>query len=187
MGDHSETETARKPADNPATPVLGDETELLAVCGFPGVGKSTVSAYLTDTLDGTRLRTDEVRKELFPDPTYSTSESITVYKTACERAREALADGQTVVLDASFATDHYRDLAETVATECDVPFRLVRVACDEQEVLTRIRRRDGISDADVEVYYKIKESFEPLERDHVTIDNSGAWDETVTTIESYLP
>lgn len=190
MGDYSETEppeTASRPTDDPTIPVLGDQTELLAVCGFPGVGKSTVSSYLTETLDGTRLRTDEIRKELFPDPTYSSEESITVYKTACERARDELSDGEIVVLDASFANDHYRELAEAAAADCDVPFRLIRVACDEQEVLARIRRRDGISDADVDIYYQIKESFESLERDHLTIDNSGTWDETACALEPYLP
>jgi len=183
VGDRSGTETAHRPTDG----VLGDETELLGVCGFPGVGKSTVSEYLTDSLDGVRLRTDEIRKELFSEPTYSTAESIAVYETACERARERLSDGELVVLDASFSSEEYRELAETAADECDVPFRLIRVACDEQEVLARIRRRDGISDADVEVYHKIKSSFDPLERDHLTFDNSGTWDETTRAIDSYLP
>jgi predicted kinase len=187
MSDHSEPESSLPPVKAPTAQTFGAEPELIIVCGYPGVGKSTVSEFLADELDGKRFRSDAIRKELFSNPTYTTEESETVYGTAFERARDRLTEGQTVVLDASFASKHHREQAQAIANDCSVPFRLVHVACNEKEVLARIKRRDGISDADIEVYYEVREGFDPLERDCLEIDNSDTWKSTEQFLETLLP
>jgi len=156
---------------------------LVAVCGFPGVGKSTVAQTLAEQLDATWLRTDAVRKELFAEPTYEAEETKTVYRTVCERAAQHLSD-RSVVIDASFADRRHRAAVQRVAAECGVPFTLVQVTCDEAVTIDRIRDREGISDADVEIYHELKDSFDPLETAHVTVDNSGSWAETVAQLEA---
>ena len=189
VGNEPEDGTGLTPLKRPETPevTLGTETELVGVCGFPGVGKSTVSEYITDALGAKRLRTDAVRKELFDDPTYSSAESRTVYETTFERARELLEAGETVVVDASFSNRQYRDGAKGVAVDCGVPFHLVKVDCDEGTTVSRIERRDGISDADVAVYYEVRDGFDPIERDHARIDNSGSWERTREQVDALLP
>ena len=159
------------------------EPVLVAVCGYPGVGKSTVAETLTEWLDATRLRTDAVRKELYDEPTYTSEESKIVYETVMDRARERLADGP-VVVDASFADRRHRAQAQQVARELTVPFRLLRVHCEQSVAIGRIRDREGISDADVEIYHHVKDSFDPLGAEHTTIDNSGAWDQTVEQLRA---
>lgn len=187
MSDHSEPDSTTLSPQVSTTSTLGTVTELIVVCGYPGVGKSTVSEYLADELDGKRFRSDAIRKELFSDPAYSTEETKTVYGTAFERARDRLTDGQTVVLDASFASKHHREQAQNIADDCGVPLRLINVTCNEEEVLTRIERRDGISDADIEVYYEVRDGFDPLETDYLEIDNSETWKSTEQFLESLLP
>jgi len=189
VGDESEDATGLTPLQRPEEPevTLGTGTELVGVCGFPGVGKSTVSEHIADALGATRLRTDAVRKELFDEPTYSAEESRTVYETTFERARELLQAGETVVVDASFSKQRYRDSARGVAVDCGVPFHLVKVDCEERTTVSRIERRDGISDADVAVYYEVREGFDPIERDHARIDNSGSWERTREQVDALLP
>lgn len=184
-GDGTGLASLQAPATAEVT--LGTGTQLVAVCGFPGVGKSTVSEHITDALDATRLRTDAVRKELFDEPTYSSAESRTVYETTFKRARRSLEAGETVVVDASFSNRRYRDSAKGVALDCGVPFHLVKVDCEESTTVSRIERRDGISDADVDVYYEVREGFDPIERDHVRIDNSGTWERTREQVDALLP
>ena len=59
----------------------GEEDQwLVALCGLPGVGKSTVAGYVTEQLDAVRLRTDVVRKELFDEPQYTAEETESVYR-----------------------------------------------------------------------------------------------------------
>lgn len=168
----------------PKKGAFNNEPLLIAVCGYPGVGKSTVSERLTTRLEGIRLRTDAIRKELFDEPTYSSTESRTVYQTTFERAEAALAAGDSVVIDASFANRAHRDRAKEVARACGVPFELLKVDCDEQVATSRIQERTDISDADVSVYYEIREAFDPIERACIRIDNSGTLTETAEQLET---
>jgi predicted kinase len=152
----------------------GGDQQLVALCGLPGVGKSTVSRYIQERLDAKRLRTDRVRQELFPDPTYSEEERRAVYHELCDRAEQYLAAGGSVVLDATFASADYRDTVRDVATDHSIPFYLVRVVCEQSVAEQRIAERDDLSDADVSVYRQFRETFDPIERDHAVIDNSGS-------------
>ncbi|SNR54918.1 AAA family ATPase [Halorubrum vacuolatum] len=163
-----------------------DVAALVVVCGLPGVGKSTVAKRIADHVDGTVLRTDVIRKELFTEPTYTETETERVYGELLDRARSRVADGDSVVLDATFADRRFRTgVAEAAATVAD-RFELVKVECDEAVVRRRIERRDGISDADFDVYLRFKEAFEPLDRDHVVIDNSGARATTHERVDTTL-
>jgi predicted kinase len=152
---------------------------LVVQCGLPGVGKSTVAREIADRLDGERIRSDAVRRELVDDPTYSRAEKERVYEAMLERAREALVDGRPVVLDATFERSARRDDAAALADEVGADLTLVRVVCAEEVARRRIRDRgDDPSEADVSVYENALDRFEPPERDHVTVDNS---DDLATT------
>ncbi|WP_246391747.1 AAA family ATPase [Halosimplex pelagicum] len=147
---------------------------LVVQCGLPGVGKSTVAGEIADRLDGERIRSDAVRRDVVEDPTYSRAERDRVYGAMLERAREALADGDSVVLDATFERRAHRDRAAALADEVGADLTLVRVVCDDEVARRRIREReDDPSEADVSVYENARDRFEPFERDHVTVDNSG--------------
>jgi len=156
---------------------------LVALCGLPGVGKSTVAEYLTERLDAVRLRTDAVRKELFAEPQYTEEETETVYRELCERAGRHLEGGESVVLDATFADGAQRVRARDLASRHGVGFRLVEVVCDQSVAERRIATRDGISDADVSIYQELKEQFDPIDCEHPVIDNSGSKPETYEQID----
>lgn len=152
----------------PVPPVLA------VVCGLPGVGKSTVARAIADRVDATVLRTDVIRKDLFSDPTYTSAETVAVYDELLTRAFERLDVGESVVLDATFKTSERRIQARDLATQVGATFRLVRVTCDESVLEQRIRERDGVSDADFDVHVEFRDRFEPLELDHLVVDNSGS-------------
>lgn len=74
------------------------------------------------------------------------------------------------------------DLADAVGAGFDI----VHVTCDSDVVIDRIESRsctDSVSDADVRVYKLVRDSFEPIERDHVVIDNSSTLEETYEQID----
>lgn len=151
-----------------------DTARVVVVCGLPGAGKTTVAEHVTERLDATRLRTDVIRKELFPDPEYTDEEAAAVYDELFARTRRRVADGEPVVLDATFTERARRDRAHDIAADLDVPFGLVHVTCEQAVVERRIRdRTDDESDADVRVHRLFRDLFEPVERDHDTVDNSG--------------
>ncbi|RQG95139.1 AAA family ATPase [Natrarchaeobius chitinivorans] len=157
---------------------------LTVYCGLPGVGKSAASAYTAANTSAERYRSDEIRKELFPDPRYTTEETLATYEELLERARTDLETGSSVVLDATFRTRGLRDRADELAREAGAHSLFVQVSCEETVVKQRLAAREGdVSDADVEVYEHVRDSFESLERDHVVVDNSDSLEETYRQID----
>lgn len=147
---------------------------LTVVCGLPGVGKSTVSRAIANELGADVLRTDVIRKELFANPEYTSEETTSVYDGLLTRAWRHLDVGESIVLDATFKRRERRIGARDLADSVGARFRLVRVCCDEDVIERRIAERDGVSDADLDIYRSFRERFESVEMDHVVIDNSGS-------------
>lgn len=185
-GDVSRAGNGANSARSGGWPQSNDSPALVAVCGLPGVGKSTVAEFITDSLGGTRIRTDAVRTDLFENPQYTSQEKESVYGEILDRARATLADGQSVILDATFARRERRLAVSDLAGECGVPFCLVKVVCDQSVAEQRIAEREGISDAGVETHREYRDVFEPVELDHVTIDNSRSISETRDQVDALL-
>lgn len=160
------------------------ENVLVAVCGLPGVGKSTVSSQVADRVDGVRLRTDTIRKELVDEPEYTDEERERVYDELFARAGRYLAEDASVVLDATFAESEHREQLRHVADTHDVEFELVRVVCNPEVVERRIETREDVSDADVSVYRRFRDQFDALELDHVQVDNSESLDRTRRQVDA---
>lgn len=164
-----------------------DRPRLIVFCGLSGVGKSTASEYVADACAAERYRSDEVRKELFEDPTYGAAETERTYDALLNRARRELEDGNTVVLDATFSSEQYRAAAADLAERTDADCTFVHVTCRDEVVERRMKARsDTVSDATFETYLQQKERFDPITRDHVEIDNSGSTDELEAALEEAL-
>ncbi|AGB38288.1 AAA family ATPase [Natronococcus occultus] len=160
---------------------------LIVYCGLPGVGKSVASAYTAEQLGAERYRSDRVRKRLFPDPDYTSEETDATYTELLGLAREDLSAGTDVVLDATFQSKPYRDRAGEIADAVGADCTFVHVDCDLSVVKDRIESRtDSVSDARFEQYLQLRETFDPLDCDHLTIDNSGSLEDTYTQIDRAL-
>jgi hypothetical protein len=112
------------------------------VGGGPGTGKSTVAAELAGRTGWSVLRSDEVRRDLFEAPPgaagparyregrYDAHHTARVYSALLEQARERLTLGESVILDASWASEGHRlaarrtaaaALGDLVEIRCDAP------------------------------------------------------------------
>lgn len=160
---------------------------LVVVCGLPGVGKTTVAETVAERLDARLLRTDVVRKEILPDPSYTPQETGMVYGELFRRGHETLESGRSVVFDGTFKNRLFRERARSLADDVDVTFELLKVECAESVVRERIAAREGdASDADFEVHTTLREEFDPVEMDHRTVDNSTDLDRTLREVRAYF-
>jgi len=162
------------------------ERQLVVVCGLPGVGKTTVAARAAELVGGDVLRTDAIRKDLFPEPEYTEAESRAVYGELLSLAATRLADEEPVVLDATFKRRRSRRNARGLARAAGVPLRTIKVEGDESVVETRIENRDGLSDADFATHRKFRREYDPLEIDHSVVDNSGSEAATLDQVDELL-
>ena len=162
--------------------------QVVAVCGLPGVGKSTVARRIANRVGGVHLRTDEIRKELFSDPEYTDAETRAVYAELVDRARVAVERGTSAVLDGTFKRRAQRAKADRILSGLGVPWTVIRVDADRSVVRKRIRERtDDVSDADVEIYERFREEWDPIEMDHLVVDNSANLEETHRQLERLFP
>ncbi|MFC6974972.1 AAA family ATPase [Halomicroarcula sp. GCM10025709] len=161
-----------------------DSPVLIAFCGLPGVGKSTASGYAARQCEASRYRSDEVRKSLFEDPSYTDAEIERTYEELLSQARAELERGESVVVDATFNSTAYREMAAETARSTGAELLFVRVTCSREVVRERIRAREGsVSDADFAVYEEHRAAFDPFERDHVVVDNSETVEATHDQID----
>jgi aminoglycoside phosphotransferase family enzyme/predicted kinase len=137
---------------------------LLAVGGYSGSGKTTVARDLAPELGpapgAVVLRSDEFRKRLWgrapleklPPEAYAPGQSDRVYGALLDAARDALAAGRAVVLDAAFLRPEERAAAEALAREAGVPFEGLWLEATPDVLRARVAARTGdASDADVAV------------------------------------
>jgi aminoglycoside phosphotransferase family enzyme/predicted kinase len=134
---------------------------LVLVGGLPGTGKSALSAELADTLGMVVLSSDRIRKELaglppeehFPTAygtgLYTEAWTTRTYDEMLSRAARLLAEGESVILDASWTSAPWRARARSAAAAGCAD--LVQLCCSAPEDVVRQRLRSrtaGLSDAD---------------------------------------
>jgi len=102
------------------------------ITGLPASGKSTIVLALRPRLEALGLtvevlESDEVRRLLTPQPTYSPDERDLFYRALAFAGQRLVAHGVTVVFDATASREAYRDLARAmiprfieVAVECPI-------------------------------------------------------------------
>ena len=145
----------------PATPA--GRASLVIVMGYPGVGKSHCARLLATALAGAHVATDHLRSRLFIAASYADEENAAVFGIAEALVEELLAEGHTVVLDATHLTRRNRAPAERVAGARGVTVHHVLVTAEDAEARARLdtrgrdRAADDHSDADVRVYERMRE------------------------------
>jgi len=152
---------------------------LVLLAGLPASGKSWLAEHLAGPLEAALSQSDVRRRELFAVPTgyrhrgpydagmYSAEAKQKVYDSLLDDARRSLEAGRRVVIDGSFVQAKWRAPFERLARELGAPFVFVEVTAPEEVVRARITERvkdtNQPSDADFEVYLKLKQQREPLD------------------------
>jgi aminoglycoside phosphotransferase family enzyme/predicted kinase len=135
---------------------------LLLTAGLMGVGKSTFSRALADALGASLLRSDVVRKELSGGPTqrrrpdefnaglYTPAMTIRTYREMHQQAERLLRAGQTVIVDASFASQSDRRIFFETGARLAIPVHLLYLQCDRETALNRLdlRQAEGTDPSD---------------------------------------
>jgi uncharacterized protein len=140
------------------------QPSLIAIGGKSGTGKSVLArdvAALIGTPPGAViLRSDIVRKDLFdvdplvslPKAAYAAEVTERVYRALNDRARQVIAQGYSVIVDAAFLREDERSQLAAEAARNGVDFRPIFLTADLAVRLNRVAsRRHDASDATREV------------------------------------
>ncbi len=171
---------------------------LLMLCGLPGSGKSTLAQRIAASLlphPVTILRSDEIRKELFPTPRYTSTENALVHRSVRQRMVAPLRRGDLVIYDATNLTEAGRRAGLTPAQRLGAPTLIVNVIAAEAIIFDRLRQRqhlsDAWSDADQRVYHLLKATQQPITAPHLTVrtdvPDEADWLRLLTQLRQLLP
>jgi aminoglycoside phosphotransferase family enzyme/predicted kinase len=181
---------------------------LLITVGVSGSGKTTVTDRLLEQFPLIRIRSDVERKRLFADLAgelagadrtavlYGPDAGRRTYERLADLARETVAAGFPVVLDATFLRQAWRQDIARLAAELGVPFIILEfrapVEVMRQRVAERMRRGTDASEADVEVLEKQLSEWEALDAEEkeqaisADTDNSPAIEAMIEQVRDRL-
>jgi len=150
----------------------------VAVSGLPGTGKSYFCAKLAERLSFVILESDALRKTLFSPPSYSPEESARLFRILHRLIERLLKKGIPLILDATNLSERDRERLYNIADRIDARLILVRVEAPPELVYQRLKARSNggnsgnSSDADWEVYRKMKPTVQKISRRHYAVDSS---------------
>jgi predicted kinase len=148
----------------------------ITVSGLPGTGKSYFCRRLVERLPAILLESDALRKTLYDTPVYSAEESAHLFRAIHLLVERLLSKGISVVLDATNLSERNREYLYGIADRLKVKLIMVRVSAPPELVRQRLEKRrtdrTGKSDADWQVYQKMKTSVDEIRRKHYAVDTS---------------
>ena len=149
---------------------------LAVLVGLPASGKSRVAEELQARTGAVVLESDALRRLLFSRRTYSAAESGRLFAAVHGAIEELLADGVSVVLDATNVAESERAPLCEMAERLGARLVLVQVTAPAALIRRRLGRREGTrvghSEADARVYERMRSRVEEIQRPHHVVDTS---------------
>ena len=150
---------------------------IVLFCGLPGVGKTSLAKELAPLINAVVLSTDKLRKELLSNPTYTKEEKELIYNVMLLVARYLHnAAGVNCILDATFNTEESRENTRKKLDNISPDqIYIIECSCPEDIIISRLKARKGdYSDADIDIYRKMKQVYEPVKdkQRHIIADTS---------------
>ncbi len=168
---------------------------LVVLSGLPGTGKSHFAGELNKRFPFLVVGSDRMRKLLISRPKYTRAEHLRVFASCHQLVDQLLTEGLSVVFDAAHLTERARRPVYDIAFGLEARLILVWFTAPLEMIQRRLGERaaglnaDGYSDADWQVYCRLRPGEEPIARPHITVnsaqDISWALDRVVRLIESH--
>ena len=159
---------------------------VVIVFGLPGSGKSYFASRLAVVIDAEYIKSNSVRTIFSGKRTYSINEKMLVYNEMAERMKVMVKKNRNVVLDATFYTNDIRTKFIDEAKGKGTIF-FIEVIADEAVIKERVNKKRMDSNADFEVYKKLKNEWEPLHEEHLILQsNDDNIEEMLNKAVNYL-
>lgn len=150
---------------------------LIVVFGLPGSGKSYFARRLSERIGIEYVGSDTVRNELGARGKYTDESRLVIYGEIRNRAEAFLSQAKSVVIDATFTVEGSFEMITTLADNFDCALILFRVSADELLIKERLRTRRSDSEANYQVYERLKQlpinptiSYHTLESTNSNVD-----------------
>jgi len=141
----------------------------IAIMGLPGSGKTFLAKELAKKINAVIISSDTVRIELKQTGKYDIKTKLEIYHAMLKLMDAAITQKQNVILDATFYKENIRHLFKEKAAEHQCPLYFIEMKAAESIIKERVDKKRPDSEADFEVYLKVKSEFEPLQEAHLVL------------------
>ena len=101
--------------------------------------------------------------------------------------KKILQQGKKLIIDATLYKDVLRQPFEKLAKQFKIPINWIELKAGESIIKERVSKKRQYSEADFEVYQKIKAIYEPLSQNHLILwSDVLSLDEMVKKAREYL-
>ncbi len=146
---------------------------VIIVFGLPGSGKSYFGSRLAAALNAIYVSTDELRMKMFSERTYSDDEKQVVYDAMLSIMVDRIPEQKPIVLDGTFFKTSLRNKFEEMVKELNDKLIYIEVTAPEQSIEERLEKPRQNSEANFDVYLKIRQETEPLLKEHLVLISSN--------------
>ena len=175
---------------------------IIVISGFVASGKTTVARKLSERLKAEVFSSDEVRKRLFgihPEQRcasefskgiYSSEVTEKVYSLLATKAIEAALSDGVAIIDATYSKKAFRENLRKLASEKGIDVLFFLLTVDDNVAKQRIEKRQcekTISDADWNIFLRVKERFEfPNGEEVFIVDGNQKLEDIISNIEGLI-
>lgn len=153
------------PAEAVAEPVI------VLVFGLPGSGKSYFAERLSARIGASLVSSDRIRRDLEMLGRYNQKSKAVIYKRMLALMEDKIKAGRSVVLDATFSKEKWRNAFRKRALQLHKMIHFIAINAAEEVIRQRLSRPRKYSEADFKVYLRVKNGFETMHDYHLTLQS----------------
>jgi len=156
---------------------------IVIVFGLPGVGKTYFAKALAKSLCWDYYGTDETRRSMSNEVSYSKEEKLKVYDELLTK----ISTDSEIIFDGTFSQKEVRDAFFIRGHEQNQTIKFIEISCDELVIKKRLQSKRPDSDADYSIYQLLKKKFQPLEGPYLSLRSDIlSLEEMVHKAEQYI-
>ena len=146
---------------------------ITVVFGLPGSGKSFFAEKLSRRLEAVYINSDRLRNSLGARGMYTIEDKLVIYNAMADRVTQRLKEGKPVVVDATFYKQAMINIFLELARTHLVPINFIKVQANEALIKERLSKPRKDSEANYDVYLKIREQFEEIKVPYLTLQSEN--------------
>lgn len=161
---------------------------IIIICGLPATGKTSLAMALARIMDLEYSGTDMLREKMGLKGMYDPESKKAVYDKMLNDSTTSLEQHSSVIIDGTFHKEIQRKPFIRLAKTYNARITWVELQADEASISQRMGQKRLFSEADLEVYRKIKTDMDPYPEGCIQLQSDkSTLEEMIKVVIKHIP